>query len=42
MRGLTDLVLRGQGAAAVLPEAGVLMGFAAVFFVIGVARFKYE
>jgi len=26
----------------VLPEAGVLMGFAAVFFVVGVARFKYE
>ena len=42
MQGLTDLVLRGQGVAAVLPEAGVLMGFAAVFFVVGVARFKYE
>jgi hypothetical protein len=26
----------------ILPEAGVLLGFAAVFFVIGVRRFKYE
>jgi linearmycin/streptolysin S transport system permease protein len=42
MQGLTDLVLRGQGLGAVLPEAGVLMGFAAVFFFLGVARFKYE
>src|SRR5678816_1704536 len=31
MQGLTDLVLRGQGVTAVLPEAGVLLGFAAVF-----------
>jgi ABC-2 type transport system permease protein len=42
MQGLTDLALRGQGLGAVLPEAGVLMGFAAVFFVVGAARFKYE
>lgn len=42
MQGLTDLVLRGQGLAAVLPEAGVLVGFAVVFFVVGVARFRYE
>jgi ABC-2 type transport system permease protein len=42
MQGLTDLVMRGQGLAAVLPEAAVLTGFAAVFFVAGVWRFKYE
>ena len=42
MQGLSDLVLRGQGLAAVLPEAGVLLVFAAVFFVLGVARFRYE
>jgi ABC-2 type transport system permease protein len=42
MQGLTDLVLRGQGLGAVVPEAGVLMSFAAVFFLLGVARFKYE
>lgn len=42
MQGLLDLVLRGQGLIAILPEAGVLLGFAAVFFVIGIWRFKYE
>jgi ABC-2 type transport system permease protein len=42
MQGLTDLVIRGQGLAAVLPEAAVLLGFAAVFFTVGVARFRYE
>ncbi len=42
MQGLLDLVLRGQGMAAVLPEAGVLLAFAAVFLIIGIWRFKYE
>ena len=42
MQGLLDLVVRGQGLAAILPEAGVLLGFAAIFFGIGIWRFKYE
>jgi len=42
MQGLLDLVLRGGGLADILPEAGVLLGFAAVFFAIGVMRFRYE
>jgi ABC-2 type transport system permease protein len=42
MRGLLDIVLRGQGLAAILPDAGILLGFAAVFFGIGIWRFKYE
>jgi ABC-2 type transport system permease protein len=42
MQGMLDLVLRGQGLSAILPEAGVLLGFAAVFLVIGVWRFRYE
>jgi ABC-2 type transport system permease protein len=42
MRGLMDIVLRGQGLAAILPEAGVLLGFAALFFAVGILRFKYE
>jgi len=42
MQGLLDLVLRGQGLAAILPEAGVLLGFAAVFFTVGILRFRYE
>jgi len=42
MTGFNDVVLRGQGVAEVLPEAGVLLAFAAVFFVIGVRRFRFE
>ena len=42
MRGLLDIVLRGQGVNAILPEAGILLGFAAVFFGIGIWRFRYE
>ncbi len=42
MRGLLDIVLRGQGLAAILPISGILLAFAAVFFVIGILRFKYE
>ncbi|MCI0575815.1 MAG: ABC transporter permease [Chloroflexi bacterium] len=42
MQGLTDLVLRGRGLADVLPEAGMLVGFAVVFFLVGVWRFRYE
>jgi hypothetical protein len=35
-------VLRGRGLFDILPEAGVLLGFAAVFFVVGVWRFRFE
>jgi len=42
MQGLLDLVLRGRGLVDILPEAGVLLGFAVVFFAVGVWRFKYE
>ena len=42
MQGMLDLVLRGQGLSAVLPEAAVLMGFAVVFFTVGAWRFRYE
>jgi ABC-2 type transport system permease protein len=42
MQGLTDITLRGQGLAGVWPEAAVLLGFAAVFFTLGVWRFRYE
>ncbi|MCL4271464.1 MAG: ABC transporter permease [Anaerolineales bacterium] len=42
MQGLLDLVLRGGGLADILLEAGVLLGFAAVFFTVGVMRFRYE
>ena len=42
MRGLLDIVLRGQGLAGILPIAGILLVFAAVFFGLGIWRFKYE
>jgi ABC-2 type transport system permease protein len=42
MQGMLDIVLRGQGVADVLPEAAVLLGFAAVFYAIGILRFRYE
>ena len=42
MQGMLDLVLRGGGLVDILPEAGVLLGFAGIFFVTGVMRFKYE
>jgi ABC-2 type transport system permease protein len=42
MQGLNNLVLRGAGLAEVLPQAGVLFVFAAVFFAVGVWRFRYE
>lgn len=42
MQGMLDLLLRGGGLQEILPEAGVLLGFAALFFSVGVWRFRYE
>lgn len=42
MQGTLDVALRGQGFAGIQLETLVLLGFALVFFVIGVWRFKYE
>jgi len=42
MQGMLDIVLRGQGLGAVALPVAVLLGFATVFFGIGVARFRYE
>ena len=42
MEGMLDLGLRGGGLMDILPEAGVLLGFAVIFFSIGVMRFRYE
>ncbi len=42
MQGMLDILLRGHGVVGILPEAGVLLGFTTVFFVIGIWRFKYE
>lgn len=42
MQGLMDLLVRGEGLAGIALEAGVLMGFAALFFGVGAARFRFE
>jgi ABC-2 type transport system permease protein len=42
MQGMLEIVLRGGGMAEVLPDAAVLLGFAVVFFAVGVWRFKFE
>jgi ABC-2 type transport system permease protein len=42
MQGMLDLVLRGGGLMDILPEAGVLLGFAVIFFSMGVWRFRFE
>jgi len=42
MDGFHDIITRGLGVTAVLPEAGVLLAFTAVFLAVGVWRFRYE
>ncbi|VAW43447.1 hypothetical protein MNBD_CHLOROFLEXI01-2756 [hydrothermal vent metagenome] len=42
MSGFQDIITRGLGVTAVLPEAAVLLAFAAVFLSIGIWRFRYE
>ncbi len=42
MDGFQDIITRGLGVTAVLPEIGVLLAFAAVFLFVGVWRFQYE
>ncbi len=42
MDGFRQIIFFGAGIMDVLPYAGVLLAFAAVCFVIGVRRFRYE
>lgn len=42
MDGFHDVITRGFGVPAVLPEVGMLLLFTAVFLIIGVGRFRYE
>jgi len=37
-----DVLMRGAGISAILPQAGVLLAFAAVFFAVGVWRFRWD
>jgi ABC-2 type transport system permease protein len=41
MDGFQDIVVRGLGLAEVLQPAAVLWGYAVLFFVLGVWRFKF-
>lgn len=40
--GLTGVLVRGQGIAAVLPVVGMLRALAALVFVVGTWRFRCE
>jgi len=42
MRGFQDIITRGLSLPEVALEAGVLAGFAALFFVVGIWRFRFE
>jgi ABC-2 type transport system permease protein len=42
MLGFKAVIVRGAGVADVLPYAGVLLGFAVVFFAAGIWRFRFE
>ena len=42
MQGFQDVLVRGYGLVEILPEAGILLGFALAFFLIGVWRFRFD
>jgi ABC-2 type transport system permease protein len=42
MMGMTQLTMYNAGFIQILPYAAVLLGFALVFFVVGILRFRYE
>jgi ABC-2 type transport system permease protein len=42
MIGFDDVILRGQGIAAILPVVGILIAFAAVFFALGIWRLRFQ
>jgi ABC-2 type transport system permease protein len=42
MIGFAKLLTEGAGALQVLPQVGVLLGMAVLFFLIGLWRFRYE
>ncbi len=42
MSGMTDLVARNGGALDILPNVLILIGFAALFFIVGIRKVKFE
>ncbi len=41
LQGYQDVIVRGLGVQDVLPEVGVLLGFAAAFYAFALARFRW-
>ena len=42
MQGFTDVIAYGKGLMDILPIAGILLLFTAIFFVVGVGRLRFE
>lgn len=42
MQGFTDVIVRGKSLIDILPIAGILLIFAAVFFAIGIKRLRFD
>jgi ABC-2 type transport system permease protein len=42
MQAFQDVLVRGYGVSGILPESLILLAFAAVFFAIGVWRFRFD
>ena len=42
MSGFTDVIVRSKGVVDILPNVLILLGFAAVFFFIGVRRMRFD
>jgi ABC-2 type transport system permease protein len=42
LRGYDALLVQGKGLADVMPEVGILLGFALVFLLVAAWRFRYE
>lgn len=42
LQAYNDLMIRGLGVVDILPELGILAGFTALFFAIGLYRFKFD
>ena len=40
--GFNDLILRGKSLEAVMPEAGVLLVYGSVCFIVGISMFKFR
>jgi ABC-2 type transport system permease protein len=42
LAGYLDVMVRGLGVQAVLPETGVLLGFGGFFFTLALWRFQFH